>query len=88
MRKLLETKLCNRNLIKGINNWAVSFIRYLGPFLKLTKEEFRLIDQRIKKLMMMHKALLLRDDIDGLYVSRKEGRRGIANTKDCMDASI
>ena len=33
-RKLLETKLYSRNLIKGINTWAVPFVRYSGPFLK------------------------------------------------------
>ena len=33
-RKLLETKLCSRSLIKGINTWAEPVIRYLGPFLK------------------------------------------------------
>ena len=27
-RKLLETKLCSRNLIKGINTWAVPLFRY------------------------------------------------------------
>ena len=34
IRKLLETKLSSRNLIKGINTWAVPFVRYSGPFLK------------------------------------------------------
>ena len=33
-RKLLETKLNSRNLIKGINTWAVLLVRYSGPFLK------------------------------------------------------
>ena len=33
-RKLPETKLSSRNLIKGINTWAVSNVRYTGPFLK------------------------------------------------------
>ena len=33
-RKLLETKLSCRNLIKGINTWVVPLVRYLGPFLK------------------------------------------------------
>ena len=32
-RKLLETKLPSRNLIKGINTWAISLVRYSGPFL-------------------------------------------------------
>ena len=37
-RKLLETKLSWRNLIKGINTWAVPLVRYSGPFLKWTRE--------------------------------------------------
>ena len=36
-RKLLETKLNSRNLIKGINTWAVPLVRYSGPFLKRTR---------------------------------------------------
>ena len=38
-RKLLETKLSSRNLIKGINTWAMPLVRYSGPFLKWTREE-------------------------------------------------
>ena len=33
-RKLLETKLSSRNLIKGINTRAVPLVRYSEPFLK------------------------------------------------------
>ena len=36
----------------------------------------------------MHKALHPRDDVDRLYVSRKEGGRGLGSTKDSIDASI
>ena len=36
----------------------------------------------------MHKALNPRDDIDRLYVSRKEGGRGLASIEDTVDASI
>ena len=36
----------------------------------------------------MHKALHLRDDVDRLYVPRKEGGRGLACTEDSVDASI
>ena len=36
----------------------------------------------------MHKALHPRDDVDRLYVSRKEGGRGLANIEDSVDASI
>ena len=37
-RKLLESKLSNRNLIKIINTWAVLLVRYSGPFLKWTRD--------------------------------------------------
>ena len=44
-RKLLEAKLCCRNLIKGINTWTVPLVRYSGPFLKWTREELKKMDQ-------------------------------------------
>ena len=36
----------------------------------------------------MHKALYLKHDIDRLYVSWKEGGRGLASIEDSVDASI
>ena len=45
---------------------------------KWTKEQ--------KKLMTMNKVLNPRDDIDRLYVSRKEGGRGLASIEDSVDA--
>ena len=46
------------------------------------------MDQRTRKLMTMHKALHPRDDVGRLYVSRKEGGRGLASIEDSIDASI
>ena len=83
-RKLLETKLSSRKLIRGINTWAVPLVRYLGPFLKWTRDELKQMDQRTRKLMTMHKALHPRDDVDRLYVSRKEGGRGLASIEDSL----
>ena len=37
---------------------------------------------------MMHKDLHHRDNVDRLYVSRKEGGRGLANVEDSVDTSI
>ena len=85
-RKLLETKLSCRNPIKGINTWAVSLVRYSGPFLKWIRDELKQMDQRTRKLMTMHKALHPRDDVDRLYVSWKEGGRGLTSIEDSVDA--
>ena len=87
-KKLLETKLNRRNLIKGINTLAVPLVRYSGPFLKWTREELKQMDQRTRKLMTMHKALHPRDDVDRLYVSRKEGGRGLSSIEDSVGTSI
>ena len=46
------------------------------------------MDQRTRKLMTRYKVLHPRDDVDRLYVSRKEGRRGLASIEDSVDASV
>ena len=46
------------------------------------------MDQRTIKLMTMHTALHPRDDVDRLYVSRKDGERGLNSNADNVDASI
>ena len=50
-------------------------VRCSKPFLKWTREEFKQMNKRTRKLMTMHKALHPSDYVDRLYVSRKEGRR-------------
>ena len=63
-------------------------VRYSGPFLKLTRDKLKQMDQRTRKLMTMHKALNPIDDVDRLYVSRKEEGIGLASIEDSVDASI
>ena len=49
------------------------------------------MNQRIRKLLTVIKALLPKDDIDrlyGTYVLRKEGRRELISIEDNMDESI
>ena len=87
-RKLLETKISSRNLLKGINTWAMLLVRYSGPFFKWTRDELKQMDERTRKLMTMHKALHPRDDVDRLYVSWKEGGTGLASIEDTVDALI
>ena len=86
-KKLLETKLSCRNFI-GINTWVVPLVRYSGPFLKWTRDELKQMDQRTRKLMTMRKSLHPRYNVDRLYVSRKEGGRGLASIEDSIDTSI
>ena len=46
------------------------------------------MDQRIRKLMTMLRAFFPRDDVDRLYVSRKEGEKGFISTENSVEVSI
>ena len=59
-----------------------SLIKYSQPFLKLT------IDQNTRNIITIHKALHTSDEVDRLYVSRKEGGRKFASVEDSVDGSI
>ena len=88
LRRVLESSGC---FLSHKLQWKTirPLVRYSGPFLKWTRDELKQRDQRRRKLMTMHKALLHpRDDVDRLYVSRKVGGRGITCIEDSVDASI
>ena len=72
-RKILESKLNSGNLFKATNTWVVFFFRYSAAFIDWTKEEISEIDRRTRKLLTMHKAHHPKDDIQRLYIKRKEG---------------
>ena len=55
-----------------INIWAIPIVRYSGSFLKCIREELQQMNQRTRKLMMMHKALHPRDDVDYYMSQEKE----------------
>ena len=42
------------------------------------------MDQRTRKLLTMHKALHPRDNVDRLYVPRKEGGKGLEASKTAL----
>ena len=46
------------------------------------------MNQRTGKLMTMHKASDLRNDVDRLYESRKNGGRGLTSIRDSVGVSI
>lgn len=84
VRKVLETKLNSENIIKAINTWAISLLRYSAAFLDWTKEEVQDLDRRTRKLMTMHKALHPKSDVDRLYVKRTDGGRGLLSVEDTV----
>ena len=88
-RKLLETKFNSRNLIKGINTWAVPLVRYSAPFLKWTRDELKQMNQRTRKLMTMHKAYYIPETTLTDYTfQEKREEEDLPVLKTSVDASI
>ena len=73
--------------IKTIEQKPYQRNKYIGCFPRKIFGIILEVDQR-RKLMTMHKVLHHRDNVDRLYVSRKEGRRGLVRIEDSVDASI
>ena len=77
VRKILKTKLNGGNIKIGINTWAISLLRYFAVFLDWTRTELEQMDRRTRKLMTMHRALNPKSDVARIYLSKKEGGRGL-----------
>ena len=85
LKKVLKSKLNGENLVRGVNTWAVSLIRYSAAFVSWRKSELQAIDGKTRKLFTMYGALHLKSDVDRLYIPRKEGRRGLISIEGCVE---
>ena len=84
-RKLLETKLYSRNILKEINTFADLLVRYSGLFLKWTREEIKQMEQRPKNLWRCIRPTSER--WQRLYVLRKEEGRRPVSIQNSIEAS-
>ena len=87
-RKVLESKLKSGNLFKAISTWGVSLFRYSDAFMDRKKEEISEIDRRTRKLLTMRKAHHPKDDVQRLYIKRKEGGRGLISIEEYVEDAI
>ena len=88
LRKVLKSKLNGGNLVRGVSTLAVSVIRYSAAFVSWRKSELQAIDIKTRKLFTIYGALHPKSDVDRLYIPRKEGRRGLISTEDCVALAI
>ena len=71
-------------MIKAINTWAVSVLRYTAGILSWTKEEICQLDRKTRKMMTMHGMLHPRANVARLYLPRDEGGRGLISAEECI----
>ena len=65
LRKVLKSKLNGGNLVRGVNSWAVSLLRYSAAFVSLRKSELQAIYRKTRKLFTIYKALHPKSDVEG-----------------------
>ena len=77
IRLILIFKLNGKNKIPAINSWTVTILRYGSGVLEWRVDKLKELDRKTRTLLTMHKGFHPKCDVDRLYVSRKEGGRGL-----------
>ncbi len=72
-------------MVKAINTWAVSLVRYSASIVEWTKEDLDVTDRRTRKLMTMNGMLHPRANVRRLYLPRSEGNRGFLSVADIVN---
>ena len=57
LRKVLKSKLNGGNLVRRVNTWAVSLLRYSAAFVSWRKSELQARDRKTRKLLNIYGAL-------------------------------
>ena len=66
LRKVLKSKLNGGNLVRGVNAWAVSLLRYSVAFVSCRKSDLQVIDRKTRKLFTIYGALHPKSAVDRL----------------------
>ena len=84
LRLILRSNLNGKNKIKATNSWAVAIIRYGAGVLEWMFDKLKELDRKTRKLLIVHKGLHSKSDVDRLYISRKEGARGLMSCESAI----
>ena len=57
----MKSKLNGGNVIKGINTWAVSILRYSAAFIDWNKEELKEFDRKTRKYIYIYIFFLIKE---------------------------
>ena len=81
---ILKSKLNGRNKVTAINTWAVAIFSYGAGIIQWKASELEDLDGKSRKTITMYRGLHPKNDVDRLYVKRKEGGRGLIGVERCI----
>ena len=70
VKKVIRPKLNGGNMVRVINSWAVSLLRYSGGVVRWTKVELMNLDRKTRKLLIIQDVLHARANGSRLYLMR------------------
>ena len=70
------------NMMRAVNAWAVSVVRYTAGVLDWTQKELEALDKKTRKILTMNGAFHKASSVDRLYMKRKEGGRGLISVEE------
>ena len=70
VKKVIRSKLNGGNMVRVINSWAVSLLRYSSGVVRWTKVELMNLDRKTRKLLIIQDALHARANGSRLYLMR------------------
>ena len=79
LRLILKSKLNGKNKITAVNTWAVAIFRYGAGIIDWKESELNSIDRKTRKTLTMYGAMHPKSDVGRLYITRKEGGRGLCS---------
>ena len=80
--KVLKSTLNGGNLVKAVNTWSVSLLRYSKAYISWRKCELQTTDRKTRKLFIIYRGLHPKSDVDRLCIPRKDRGRGLTATED------
>ena len=83
VRMILKAELNAKNTTDAIKTYAMPIMRYGFGVLKWTANELRAIDRKVRKILTKGRFHHPKSNTHRLYLSRKEGGRGLIGTTDC-----
>ena len=86
VKLVARSRLYAGNIVRAVNVWAVSVVRYTAGVLEWSDKELKAMDVKTRKILTMNGALHKHSSVDRLYMKRKEGGRGLISVRQCVKA--
>lgn len=81
VQSLCNTNLNAKNLMRSINEHAISFINYYVGLVDISPQDCQEIDKEIRKVLMINSIHKQSSNTERLYLPREELGRGIQNVE-------